>query len=195
MITRRFFVMMIGMLMAGAMAWAEGAPKLKFETMVYDFGTTSQVDHIQGTFVFTNAGDAVLKIQRPAPSCGCTVAGVKPDTLQPGEKGELTFRVNLSQGAAGHIEKYITVPSNDTNNPSQRLTIKVDIRKIYDIQPSQVSVGTLREGAATNVTFMVRRVDGKELVLTKVRPTVRCCQARLKWAVKRTTPARRSRFR
>ena len=165
--TRRFLAVIIGMLMAGATAWAEGGPKLKFETMVYDFGVTSQVDRLQGTFVFTNAGDAVLKIQKPAPSCGCTVAGVKPETVPPGEKGELTFHVNLSQGA-GHIEKYITVPSNDPQNPSQRLTIKVDIRKIYDIQPSQMSVGMLREGTATNVTFTVRRVDGKELVLTKV---------------------------
>ncbi|MGD0016308.1 MAG: DUF1573 domain-containing protein [Verrucomicrobiia bacterium] len=164
---RRFLVVMIGMLMAGAMAWAEGTPKLKFETMVYDFGVTSQVDRIQGTFVFTNAGDAVLKIQKPAPSCGCTVAGVKPETVQPGEKGELTFHVNLPQ-TAGHIEKFITVPSNDPQNPSQRLTIKVDIHKVYDIQPSQMSVGMLREGVTTNVTFTVRRVDGKNLVLTKV---------------------------
>ena len=166
---RQLLAGMIGMLMAGATTWAEGGPKLKFETMVYDFGATSQVDRLQGTFVFTNAGDAVLQIQKPQPSCGCTVAGVKPEKVPPGTTGELTFNVNISQGAVGHIEKYITVPSNDSQSPSQRLTIKADIRKTYDINPSQMSIGLLREGATTNVTFTVRRVDNnKKLVLTRV---------------------------
>jgi hypothetical protein len=165
--TRQFLAVMIGTLVVGATAWAEGTPKLQFEKMIYDFGTTSQVDRLQGTFMFTNAGNAVLQIQKPQPSCGCTVAGVKPETLAPGEKGELTFNINVPQ-ATGHIEKYITVPSNDTNSPSQRLTIKADIRKTYDVQPMQVSVDMLREGATTNVTFKVRRVDDQKLVLTRV---------------------------
>jgi VCBS repeat-containing protein len=166
--TRQIIAVMIGMLVAGAPAWATDGPKLQFGTMVYDFGTTSQVDRLQGTYVFTNAGNAVLQIQKPHPSCGCTVASVKPETLQPGEKGELTFTLNVPQGANGHIEKFITVPSNDPQNPSQRLTIKTDVRMTYDVKPMQVAISTLREGATTNVTFTVRRVDKEKLVLTKV---------------------------
>ena len=157
--TRRVLEVTIGLLMATAMAWAEGQPKLQFEKMIYDFGTTSQVEQLKGTFVFTNAGDAVLKIQRPQPSCGCTVAGVKPETVPPGEKGELTFSINVPQ-ATGHIEKYITVPSNDPQNPSQRLTIKADILKTYDVNPPQLAVGMLREGATTNVTFTLPPTGG-----------------------------------
>jgi VCBS repeat-containing protein len=188
--TRQFLAVMIGTLVAGATAWAEGVPKLQFEKMIYDFGTTSQVDRLQGTFVFTNAGDAVLQIQRPQPSCGCTVAGVKPETLSPGEKGELTFNINITQ-ATGHIEKYITVPSNDTNNPSQRLTIKADIRRTYDIQPTQVSVGMLREGATTNVTFTVRRVDDQKLVLTKVEADSPMVSGRIEMSGETNNPTAR----
>jgi VCBS repeat-containing protein len=175
------------MLVVGATAWAGSGPKLQFEKMIYDFGTTSQVDRLQGTFVFTNAGDAVLTIQKPQPSCGCTVAGVKPETLSPGEKGELTFSVNVPQ-AAGHIEKYITVPSNDTNNPSQRLTIKADLLKTYDVQPPQVLVDMLREGATTNVTFTVRRMDGQKLVLTKVVTDSPRLSARIEMGAETNTP-------
>jgi len=165
---RQLIAVVIGMLVAtGATVWAEGAPKLQFEKMVYDFGTTSQVDRLQGTFVFKNAGDAVLQMHKPQPSCGCTVAGVKPETLAPGEKGELTFSINVPQ-VTGHVEKSITVTSNDQQNPSQKLIIKADIRKVYDVQPPQVSVGMLRESTTTNVTFKIRRMDNQKLVLTKV---------------------------
>src|SRR6187431_496760 len=73
----------------------EGTPKIQFDQTVYDFGTTSLVDRVSGTFTFKNVGDGTLKINKPTTSCGCTVAGVKPDVLQPGEKGELAFSLNL----------------------------------------------------------------------------------------------------
>src|SRR6476619_1745054 len=77
------------------LARGEGTPKIQFDQTVYDFGKTSQVERVTGTFTFKNAGDGVLKINKPTTSCGCTVASLKSDVLQPGEKGELTFTLNL----------------------------------------------------------------------------------------------------
>src|SRR5271156_6599627 len=88
------------------------AGKLQFDKTVYDFGPTSLVDSVTGTFTFQNAGVGDLKIEKPQPSCGCTVASVKPDLLKPGEKGELVFTVRVA-GQRGMLEKHITVPSND----------------------------------------------------------------------------------
>src|SRR5690349_392326 len=65
-------------------ASAEPAPKIQFDSTLYDFGTTSLVQSVSGTFTFHNAGDGVLKIQEPKPSCGCTVAKLSSDTLKPG---------------------------------------------------------------------------------------------------------------
>src|SRR5579859_5308429 len=61
--------------------WADNAPKIEFDRTVYDFCTTSLVESVTGTFTFTNAGDDVLKLQAPKPSCGCTVARLSSDTL------------------------------------------------------------------------------------------------------------------
>src|SRR5258708_3436159 len=61
------------------------APKIQFDKTVYDFGTTSLVDSVTGTFTFQNVGDGELKMGKPQPSCGCTVASVKPEVLKPGE--------------------------------------------------------------------------------------------------------------
>src|SRR5262245_40007272 len=85
-------------------AKAEGAPagkpKIKFDKIVYDFGKTSVVEQVAGKFTFENVGDGELKVSKPTTSCGCTVAAVKPDVLKPGEKGELSFTLNLGKSRA-----------------------------------------------------------------------------------------------
>src|SRR6476469_6088604 len=91
---------------------AAGKPKIKFDQTTYDFGKTSQVERVSGTFTFQNVGDADLKMGKPSTSCGCTVAGVKPEILKPGEKGELSFSLNLGRNRAV-LQKQITVESND----------------------------------------------------------------------------------
>src|ERR1043166_6995333 len=100
--------------------------KIQFDKTVYDFGSTSFVDSVTGTFTFQNAGTGELKVGKPQPSCGCTVASVKPEVLKPGEKGELVFKVNIG-GARGTLEKHITVPSNDPQSPKVSLSIKANI--------------------------------------------------------------------
>jgi hypothetical protein len=144
--------------------------KIQFDKTVYDFGTTSQVDSVTGTFTFSNAGDGELKIQRAVPSCGCTVASVKPDLLKPGEKGELVFTVRLGS-TKGHLEKHISVPSNDGQNPNVNLTIKADVVQLVEVTPTQIVVGDIRPGATTNFVVQVRRNDGKKLLITNTEST------------------------
>jgi hypothetical protein len=149
-----------------------GTPKIQFDKTVYDFGKTSQVTSVTGTFTFQNAGTAELKLQKPAPSCGCTVAKVIPEsmTLKPGEKGELMFTVNLG-AARGQLEKHINVPSNDPQSPNVNLAIKVAVQQIFDISPLQVMLGNIHQGATTNVTVQVHRNDGKKLSITRTEVT------------------------
>jgi hypothetical protein len=59
-------------------AQAAGAPKIQFDQTVYDFGKTAQVETVSGTFKFKNTGDGILKVEPPKPSCGCTIASLKP---------------------------------------------------------------------------------------------------------------------
>jgi hypothetical protein len=172
-------------------AWAEGtnnpaeaakppgpAPKIHFDKTVYDFGVTSFVESVTGTFTFQNGGEGDLKVGAPKPSCGCTVASVKPDTLKPGEKGELVFKVNVGT-AHGALEKHITVPSNDPQSPSINLAIKVDIKQVIDISPGSISLGSIRQGTSTNGSVTIRRLDGKKLVLGKIEPANKMLHARV----------------
>jgi hypothetical protein len=148
-----------------------GTPKIVFDKTVYDFGTTSMVTSVTGTFTFHNAGDAVLEVKKPTTSCGCTVAGVKPETLKPDEKGELVFTLSIANGFRGTIQKSITVPSNDPQSPNVGLSIKVDVVLVFDVSPQQVLLGNLRPGTTTNVAVHVKRNDGKKLQFTKIDST------------------------
>ena len=145
--------------------WAEGTPKIQFDKTVYDFGKTSQVETVTGSFTFRNAGDAVLKLGKPTTSCGCTVADVKPDSLQPGEKGELTFSLNMPS-VRSVLEKHITVTSNDPQKPNVELTVKADYVPLFEFKPTFVRFD-IRSGSETNTTLEIKRSDGKKLNITK----------------------------
>jgi len=146
------------------------APKIQFDKTVYDFGPTSLVESVTGTFTYQNTGAADLKLSKPQPSCGCTVASVKPDDLKPGEKGELVFTVRVS-GQRGQLEKHITVPSNDPQSSTVSLSVKVEMKQIIEVTPQQLSVGSLRQGVTTNLSAVLRRTDGQKLVIASTQPS------------------------
>lgn len=143
------------------------APQITFDKTVYNFGSTSLVQSVTGTFTFQNTGDAVLDVQKPVTSCGCTVASVKPDKLPPGAKGELVFTLNLAN-VRGPAEKVITVPSNDPTNQQVRLAVKVDVHQLFEISPAVVMLGDVPQGATTNLTLLVKRNDQADCVIEKV---------------------------
>lgn len=146
---------------------AEGTPKLEFDRVIYDFGKTSQVETVTGVFKYKNTGDGVLKIEPPKPSCGCTVAELKPDTLKPGESGELPFTLHLGQVRA-QLEKRIAVKSNDPKTPEVSLSIKVDYTPLYEMNPQTLSP-KLEFGTNDNVQFTtITRTDGKPLHLANI---------------------------
>ncbi|MHC1767766.1 MAG: DUF1573 domain-containing protein [Verrucomicrobiia bacterium] len=151
-------------------------PRIKVDKSVYDFGKVSDVDRVNGTFVIENTGDGVLKIGRPTTTCGCTVAGVKPDTLKPGEKAELAFTLALGRSRA-IFQKHIVVDSNDPTNPRVTLTVKADYTPLYDTKPLSYYLN-LRKGQETNLVTRVTRTDGKVLNVTKVEPTREWIQAK-----------------
>lgn len=152
------------------------APKLQFDKTVYDFGSTSLVESVTGTFTYQNIGAGELKIQKPQPSCGCTVASVKPDTLKPGEKGELVFTVRVA-GQRGKLEKHITVPSNDPQAGKVNLAIKIEMKQVLEVTPQNVNLGSIRQGTTTNVTVMIHRTDGKSISISKTEPSSKFLQA------------------
>lgn len=148
-------------------AQAQGAPQIQFDQTSFDFGKTSQVTTVTGVFKFKNTGDAILKIEAPTPSCGCTIAELKTNTLPPGETGDLPFTLHLGQVKA-LFEKHITVKSNDPKTPEVSLTIKVDYTPLYDINPMTLAPSlAFGVNGATQFTTLTR-TDGKPLQIARL---------------------------
>ncbi len=152
---------------ARAEAPATGTPRLQFEATVLDFGKVTLVESVAGTFKFKNAGDGVLRIAPPKPSCGCTIASLKPDTLQPGESGELAFTLNLGRSRA-NLEKHISVTSNDPKTPEVSLTIRADYTPLYDVSPAALAPDLAFGVDETEQTTTITRTDGKPLRIVRL---------------------------
>lgn len=163
---RTIFVLAAWAAVVCAAALAEGTPKIQFDKTEHDFGVVTEAGSVTGTFAFKNTGDAILKLDKPTTTCGCTVASVKPDILQPGEKGELTFTLTIPT-YGGLLHKQIFVNSNDPQNPRFALSIKANHQPLYQVSPPTFNL-MVRQGIETNVTVQVRRTDGKELQIAKV---------------------------
>jgi hypothetical protein len=167
---KRTTTLLAAALLIGALcleAQAADAPKIQFENTIYDFGKTTQVTTVSGVFKFKNLGGEVLKIQPPKPSCGCTLAELKSDTLQPGESGELPFTLHLGQVKAV-FEKHISVISNDPATPEVTLTIKADYTPLYEVNPLTLAP-RLEFGVNDTAEFTtLSRSDGKPLRIAKL---------------------------
>src|SRR5438270_5332837 len=112
---------------------SEAAPKIQFETNFFDFGKLTGVETISGAFKFKNTGDAVLKVDPPQASCECTSPKVTPDTVPPGESGEISYTIKLERPLSG--QRMIRVHSNDPKTPNVQLTVQLDYTPFYKISP------------------------------------------------------------
>ncbi len=91
-------------------------PKIVFQEKEYNFGTVVQGEKVKHNFVVTNNGDDTLKISNVHASCGCTAALPDKKELLPSESTNIRVEFN-SLGRTGNQLKYITVTSNDKDNP------------------------------------------------------------------------------
>jgi hypothetical protein len=155
----------------------KGIPIIQFETNFFDLGKTSGGDAITGVFKFKNAGDGILKVEPPVPSCDCTDSKVKPDTLAPGESGEVTYTIKLDHALQG--QRYISVRSNDPKTPLVQLTMQIDHTPLYHlIPPALVMVLPAGKDEAQG-HFTVTRTDNKPLEIDKVTSSEKWISATL----------------
>ena len=120
-----FFILLI----AGInLAYAQGGAEIKFDKTTYDFGTFSENEPIvNGTFTFTNIGDAPLVIHQAVASCGCAVPEYTKEPVMPGKTGTIKVTYNGTGKFAGHFKKSITLRTN-AKTEMVRLFIEGDMQ-------------------------------------------------------------------
>lgn len=102
---------------------------------VFDFGRMILGDKDRHTFVITNEGEAVLKLGKPEMTCQCTVAKAAPDSIAPGESGEITLEWEPTS-ATDAFDKGATIRTNDPKMPEILLTVTGIVDQAVVIEPS-----------------------------------------------------------
>jgi len=143
----------------------KGTPKIQFETNFFDLGKLTSVENITGSFKFKNVGNGVLKIDPPQASCDCTEPFVKPDTVAPGESGEVIYIIKLDKPLKG--QRMISVHSNDPKNPVVRLMLDLEATPLYELSSKTLWANLAAGYDQTQAHFTITRTDGKPLGVEK----------------------------
>ena len=110
-------------------------PILSFLNITIDYDTIERYASGYRTFTFYNTGDEPLIIKRVKSGCSCTVAKLKKDTIQPGERGEITAKYNTKK--PGKFNRKLTVYSNSSTRPITYIYLRgfvLDTKKFYGIE-------------------------------------------------------------
>lgn len=105
----------------------QGQPVIKFDTLVYDFGTIIEGERVVCYFDYSNVGGADLLITAVEVTCGCTTPDWSREPLVPGGTGSMKIILDAS-GRSGAQRKLVTVRSN-AGNSEIRLTIKANVNE------------------------------------------------------------------
>jgi Protein of unknown function (DUF1573) len=161
-------------------------PKLVIQQNSFDFGAIKQGETVSHTFVLTNSGGDLLKINNVQASCGCTAASPEKSELAPGESTNLTVKFN-STGRMGNQVKTVKVFTNDPQSPEMTITISGNVvtaeqtgsvPTIY-FPETQHDFGKVSEGEKINYTFRFVNKGLSELVIKDVKSSCGCTAALL----------------
>ena len=123
-------------LVAVALSHSAGAA-LKWEQTQLELHPAPGDATAVGTFKYQNEGKQPVHIKSLHTSCGCTTATQQKDTIEPGEKGEITatFKVGSSTGLQ---QKTVRVETDDADEPVTVLTLRAVIPQLIELRPSFV---------------------------------------------------------
>jgi uncharacterized membrane protein len=129
---------------------AEGAsPRIQLQQTTVKIGEVVRGEKATSRFVFTNSGDAPLKILGIQASCGCTTVEGWEQTVAPGEEGSFEVRFDASN-LSGKVLKHLTVTTNADNVEGGVVTLGIDADVWLPVKLSSynASFGVMLKGRA-----------------------------------------------
>ncbi len=147
----------------------EKVPRIHIDRTVHDFGTLYEdAGKQRTTFIFTNNGDAELRITNVATTCGCTTPEMEKHVYAPGESGELVVYYD-PHNRKGPQNRKVTVHSNDPASPRLAVSIQANVKRMIEIEPAIVRLGQIPKGEArTMMVDITGRAPGFQVVETEV---------------------------
>jgi hypothetical protein len=162
----------------------KASPAITFEKTVHDFGEVVARARLRCEFKFKNTGQATLVVRRAEATCGCTAfkldkkprhAPGYPTDYAPGETGTLYVEY-IAPAGLEPVTHYISVPSNDPNNPTIHLTVKsVTVIKV-EAAPNVLNLAFDKPNAGCR-QLALTSLDGREFSIKQFTSPENCITA------------------
>lgn len=145
-------------------------PKIKFDSVTYDFGRVVSGTQVKHDFVFTNVGDTTLQITGVQPGCGCTTVGEWTHTVEPGKSGVIPIQFNSTMYSTT-VTKTPSITCNDKSQPVVRFQLHGTVYKTLQVSPAYVSL-TISPDTTGEASAVVHIVNNDPQPLALQQPTI-----------------------
>ncbi|MDE0960894.1 MAG: DUF1573 domain-containing protein [Planctomycetota bacterium] len=115
-----------------------GTPKIVLGENVTDYGEMLQGEVIERDIFIRNDGDAVLKVWRVSPSCGCTKVLSKPTQVAPGETSAIRIEVDSKKIKPGDTRKGVTFETDDPEQPRLQFIFTTKVIGLFRTVPDPI---------------------------------------------------------
>ncbi|MBP5724807.1 MAG: DUF1573 domain-containing protein [Bacteroidales bacterium] len=109
----------------------KNAPKIKFDTDVFNFDTVKRGEQVACKFHFINKGKSTLEIRKIKTTCGCTAGSMEKMSYAKGEDGYVNVTLNTTN-KHGHVRQAVIIISNDPENSETRVFIEGNVKDNTD---------------------------------------------------------------
>ena len=165
---KRLVLFVIAVLLIAEIVLAEPLPRIEVEQPVFDFGEVMRGRSVEHTFVFTNAGDAELIIDRVKSTCGCTGVLLSEKNIPPGSKGTIRAKFNSSR-FNGAVKKNILLYSNDPSGKPVTFTVKGVVIIPLEANPARLMFGEVAVGQTKTISAVLTNLSGQSIKLANIR--------------------------
>jgi len=129
-----------------------------------DLGTINRGKITEKKVTVKNVGKDTLSLGRVEVSCGCTGTVVSENMIPPGKSGSILITFN-STNFTGPVHKYVTVNSNDNDNPRTQIEFVANVVQEVSVNPGQFWFRDAEVGKKSTATIVVQNQGKEDLVI------------------------------
>lgn len=124
-----------------------GLPSVKTVSIDCDFGTVAPGAALEKTVAIRNDGATAISLMDVATSCGCTLADVSKETIEPGQSADV--KVSYSPPSIATTEERQVLLRFEGNEPRVfAIVVRAHVRPEMSILPLRLRVSSAKEGVA-----------------------------------------------
>ena len=122
------FLLLVVLIMAPLVVYAEGDGGLHFEKTLHDFKERKEGDILTFTFKATNESAKPITVKRVITNCSCITAEVSTEKVAPRQACTVSVRLDTTK-RIGELLKRVYLHTDSTITPAISLTLQASVKK------------------------------------------------------------------